>query len=550
MSSSALLGGRSSWVGFEDDAYSAIPSSSRFSQLSHQQQHLAFPADPEKWSNLPEPDDALHQPKYRNGKFIDDAQWSLSSRGVGNILCISLLFASLMGLFVGYPVVTYFQGTHKKISGYNLGGINATGQVPDIGNHGLIDSDTPQSVYTIKSLHDGRPLQLVFSDEFNSDGRSFYPGDDPYWEAVDLHYWGTRNLEWYDPAAITTEGGALVITLSEKQTHGMDYEGGMITTWNKFCFTGGYFEAAVTLPGASNVAGLWPAIWSMGNLGRAGYGASLEGLWPYTYDSCDVGTAPNQTIGGLPASSLTGGDESVNGALSYLPGQRLSRCTCPDDTTHPGPKHPNGEWVGRAAPEIDMFEAQNKMATDPVTGERRLMGEVSLSAQWAPFNAEYKYSNTSENRVIYDPTLSVENTYLGGSTQQATSTVTITNQECYELASSSPCFSVFGFEYTPGYDNAYITWISDSKKAWTLYSGAMGPDPIAEISQRGMSLEPMYLIINLGLSKSFGTVDFDHLVFPAKMKVDYIRVYQESGKMDVGCEGKDGNWPTQAYIER
>ena len=30
---------------------------------------------------------------------------------------------------------------------------------------------------------------LVFSDEFNEDGRSFYPGDDPYWEAEDLHYW-------------------------------------------------------------------------------------------------------------------------------------------------------------------------------------------------------------------------------------------------------------------------------------------------------------------------------------------------------------------------
>ena len=32
-------------------------------------------------------------------------------------------------------------------------------------------------------------MQLVFSDEFNTDGRTFYPGDDPYWEAEDLHYW-------------------------------------------------------------------------------------------------------------------------------------------------------------------------------------------------------------------------------------------------------------------------------------------------------------------------------------------------------------------------
>lgn len=32
------------------------------------------------------------------------------------------------------------------------------------------------------------------------------------------------------------------------------------------------------LPGANNVVGLWPAVWAMGNLGRAGYGATLEGM--------------------------------------------------------------------------------------------------------------------------------------------------------------------------------------------------------------------------------------------------------------------------------
>jgi beta-glucanase (GH16 family) len=47
---------------------------------------------------------------------------------------------------------------------------------------------------------------------------------------------------------------------------------------NKFCFTGGYVETSVQLPGINNVVGLWPAVWTMGNLGRAGYGASLEGM--------------------------------------------------------------------------------------------------------------------------------------------------------------------------------------------------------------------------------------------------------------------------------
>lgn len=111
----------------------------------------------------------------------------------------------------------------------------------------------------------------------------------------------------------------------------------------------------------------------MGNLGRAGYGASLEGTWPYTYDACDVGTVQNQTINGLPAAATINGDRAADGALSYLPGQKLSRCTCPGES-HPGPVHADGSYVGRSAPEIDIFEAQ-------VTGGG--IGEVSQSAQWA-----------------------------------------------------------------------------------------------------------------------------------------------------------------------
>lgn len=58
------------------------------------------------------------------------------------------------------------------------------------GNWGLIDIETPRSAYTKPAWTAGTSeLQLVFSDEFNTDGRTFYPGDDPYWEAVDLHYW-------------------------------------------------------------------------------------------------------------------------------------------------------------------------------------------------------------------------------------------------------------------------------------------------------------------------------------------------------------------------
>ena len=185
------------------------------------------------------------------------------------------------GYSAGYPIISHFtKSTLSTNGGFNIGGTNASGQIPDIpGHRGLIDADTPTEAYTRKAFEDStRTMQLIWSDEFNTDGRSFYPGDDPYWEALDLNYWQTGDVEWYDPAAITTKDGALEITLSQKETHDLDYQGGMMTTWNKFCFTGGLVEAAVQLPGSPIVTGLWPAVWTMGNLGRVGYGATTDGL--------------------------------------------------------------------------------------------------------------------------------------------------------------------------------------------------------------------------------------------------------------------------------
>lgn len=501
--------------------------------------------DPTTWgSNLspdnPEPDDYLHNPDPKRDRKYDSGGHFMTYRGLTNLGCMITLCTGLVVLFAGYPLISHFLSEKPStMGGFNIGGINASGQIPSFpGNFGLIDSDTPHNVFTRASYtFPNQQLQLVFSDEFNEDGRSFYPGDDPYWEAADLHYWATNNLEWYDPEAVTTKGGFLEVSLSKKETHGFHYQGGMISSWNKFCFTGGLLETSITLPGANNVAGLWPAVWSMGNLGRAGYGASLEGMWPYTYDACDVGTAPNQTLNGLPVQATINGDNSLGGALSYLPGQKLSRCTCPGED-HPGPKHSDGTWVGRSAPEIDVFEAQIS-GNPPVGG-------VSQSAQWAPFNAQYSWFNTSENMIIPDPAKTIFNTYTGGAFQQATSCVTQTNQGCYELGQG--CTSVYGFEYKPGFDTAYISWIADANLAWTLKAHGMAADSRVEISSRPVPEEPLYIIINLGISQNFGAVDFDHLTFPTTMRVDWIRVYQPKNAINIGCSPK--GYPTEEYINK
>jgi beta-glucanase (GH16 family) len=502
----------------------------------------SLPPDPRQWGsdlslNLVEPDDELHNPRGRMNAVERDGH-AFSARGLTNFGCLVILCVGLLTLFAGYPMISHFtRKTMTTQGGFNLGGINSTGQIPTLtGNWGLIDLQTPQNAYTRPSWTGGSDMQLVFSDEFNIPGRSFYPGDDPYWEAVDLHYWQTNNLEWYDPAAVTTENGSLVITLTKQSTHNLNYQGGMVTTWNKFCFTGGYIESSVMLPGASNVLGLWPAVWTMGNLGRAGYGASLDGMWPYSYDACDVGTVANQTINGQPHAATVNGDAmNGQGHLSYLPGQRLSRCTCPGEP-HPGPVHQDGSYVGRSGPEIDVFEAQ--------VDQNTLLGRVSQSAQWAPFNEAYSWNNNSQTLFIPDPSLSSLNTYKGGITQQATSVVTNTNQRCYEL--NDRCFSIYGFEYKPGFDNAYITWISDNKIAWTFMGAGVGADDIVQIAARPVPQEPMYILVNLGISANFGSIDFQHLTFPAKLSVDYIRIYQPRDAINIGCDPRD--FPTQGYI--
>lgn len=57
-----------------------------------------------------------------------------------------------------------------------------------------------------------------------------------------------------------------------------------------------------------------------------------------------------------------------------------------------------------------------------------------------------------------------------------------------------------------------------------------------------------YLLINLGLSKAFGDLDEERLIFPTKMRVDWVRIYQPVGKKNIGCDPPD--FPTSAYIEK
>ncbi|QRV75384.1 glycoside hydrolase family 16 protein [Ceratobasidium sp. AG-Ba] len=486
---------------------------------------------PDMWAPLddgPEDDDAMHEPDPKGHK----EKLGLSGRGCFNVGMLLLVIGALLALFISYPIVHYVQ--HGSFPLSNL--VNGTGQVADLPNlPNLIDKDTPDSAKT-RTGFDGQQYELVFSDEFNVDGRSFYPGDDPFWEAVDLNYWATKDLEWYDPGNVQTQGGNLVITLESVLNHDLNYRSGMLQSWNKFCFTNGYIEFNMSLPGEANVAGYWPGAWIMGNLGRPGYGGTTDGVWPYTYDACDIGTFPNQTRkDGTPTTNANGGTKKYNYQLSVLPGQKLSACTCPDtpSSEHPGPTMN----TGRGAPEIDALEAQKNKLGDG--------GKVSQSAQFAPFS--YNYTFDMSHVQISDPSITAFNEYRGSAVQQAVSALTTLPEDIYEQTQGN--FQTFGFEYNAhknARDQAYINWISSGKPSLSMTAGAVGPDAMAEISNRLVPEEPMAIVMNLAISESFQRVDVANMVFPSHLKIDYVRVYQRKGEKNVGCDPRD--YPTSQYI--
>lgn len=199
-------------------------------------------------------------------------------------------------------------------------------------------------------------------------------------------------------------------------------------------------------------------------------------MWPYSYDSCDLGTFPNQTTAdGEPAAALEGSRSGT--PVSYLPGQRVSACTCPGGD-HPGPSND----IGRGVPEIDIIEHQIDVSL--------WQGEVSQSFQVAPFNYQYEFDNSTSDITIYDDSITSINSYKGGVYQQAVSAVTLIDKTHY----NDEAYGAYGFEWYSDPDNrddGFIEWVSGGKQSWKILPSASRADPVMEISDRIIAEEPM-----------------------------------------------------------
>ena len=377
---------------------------------------------------------------------------------------------------------------------------------------GLIDPDTPDSAKSI-TAHDGSTWNLAFSDEFSQPGRSFFEGDDPYFTAVDIWYGVTADLEWYDPDAVTTNNGVLEIRFDAYQNHNLNYRSGMLQSWNQLCFKQGRLEASISLPGQGDTVGFWPGFWSMGNLGRPGYAATTDGMWPYTYhDECDVGITPNQS--------------DPNG-ISWLPGMRLPACTCN------GQDHPS-QGNSRSAPEIDVLEATNG-AFDS-TGN--VIGLVSQSMQLAPMDVFYMPNYDFVEIANFD--ITTMNVYKGGPYQEAFSGISSLNNAWY----NGNGYQTYAYEYTPG-ASGDVQWFIGTEKSWRMTADALSPN--GNIGQRVVPQEPMAIIANLGISPGFSSINYTGIasLLPATMRLDYIRIYQ-NGDGEMTCD--PNGYPSTDYI--
>ncbi|KAI5956461.1 hypothetical protein KGF54_000936 [Candida jiufengensis] len=400
------------------------------------------------------------------------------------VFILAIVFAITSSKLVNDPIRNGLK--IEKLSNHKFNHLNAI-------RTNLIDKSSPTT-----SIGD---WNLVFSDEFETDGRTFGEFEDQFFTGMDLHYQATNDLEYYLPQMITTNNSSLEIKFDRLNYSGFSYISGMLQSWNKLCFNKqARIEVSAKLPPVE--FGLWPAIWSLGNLARPGYLASTDGVWPYTYNECDLGITPNQS--------------TTNKDMSYLPGQKLSKCTCF------GEDHPK-LGVGRGAPEIDIIEGLFEY--NQTWGVQTL--QVAPFDEW--WRPDYDYigiENNNETIVRED--------------------VGTIYQESISLATKLDLnkFTKFTMEYqSMEYENSYVKFEIDDKPTFQINGSALHSNEF--IGFRQISKEPMSLIFNLGLSHIWNSeLNETKLDLPAILYIDYIRIYQK--QLDLTCDPPE--YPTNSYI--
>eukprot|EP00536_Pseudo-nitzschia_multiseries_P012363 jgi/Psemu1/208405/e_gw1.468.48.1 len=400
---------------------------------------------------------------------------------------------------------------------------------------GFIDKDTPVEKRTTTSLVDNTEYHLVMSDEFNTPNRTFTDGHDPVWTALDKpdddsSSAGGGSQQFYNSSQIsTTEDGMLKISTTIGKTNWRRYDpikkeykdeeayfrSGMLQSWEKFCFTGGIVEVDIILPGDPYVGGLWPAVWMLGNLGRATYEASTNNIWPWSFDKCD---------------------------RKLQPAQQISAC---NEQNHFG-MHP---FKGRGATEIDLIEVMTGDSGGPLEGTDPLISlpYADMTLQVAPGVLKNRPQCCSV--PIYESTVSghtelAANTWYEGLQLQGNTSlnpffygnymgetkpgepVTRTKKQAFQADAVGVAHQLtpahfkklhtFRVEWQPG-AGGRIDWYAKAHKinsTLTIEGDGLGEDwlhifgikdkSLSDLMGSQVPIEPSYLIFNTAISSTWG----------------------------------------------
>eukprot|EP00903_Cladosiphon_okamuranus_P018365 g16894.t1 len=441
------------------------------------------------------------------------------------------------------------------------------GCLPWGGNGGVaraswIDPDTLPEYHAKDFVGDERHFDLVFSDEFDRDGRTFNDGRDPRWTAMHKNDYTNYALQFYSQDMCETRDGSLVVTTNNTEVEFQYYDtphktfkkmkktyvSGMVQTWNKFCFTGGIVEIRATLPGRSDVGGLWPAMWLMGNLARATYTASSDFTWPWSYNRCN---------------------RSTEEQAGWQKQQEISAC---DGSVHYG-FHPN---MGRGAPEIDILEAMSgttpgmpfmstSLQVSPGTSieNRPTEGQIPPPGTWYEKGIFYG-ENSTLNKWFYGTHLEhslPDKSYFA----DAVSSNHVLSETHFED------MHTFRLDWQPGGGEdgtkGYLRWYLDDEQLYGIDDDTLGSFHGSQIP-----LEPVYLLLNTAVSATWGfppcgpgcdCTCFDasdpacecavdpgfYSVFPAEFLIDSVRVYQahNDSSHTLGCDTEQ--YPTRDFIK-
>lgn len=407
----------------------------------------------------------------------------------------------------------------------------------------------------------GRPLQLIFSDEFNIDGRTFRDGDDPAWTAITGFPSGNEQSNAYDDseAHVSTSGGKLQLKISNtdsildlpnltagstsRMSFTRPYTSAMVQSWNKFCFTEGVIEIKARMPGRPNIPGLWPAFWLMGNLGRATFESTTDHLWPFSFSHC-----PEQN------------DSQAN--QNPRQQQDINRCLGQNWTERFG-LNPNS---GRGAVEIDIFEVMpgegisdynsrvKKGLCAPLSPEelaamsysKPMVSSTLQLGPGIPFRADQRPNASSEgypvncapdwsrqwypelrpgNPQTYGPnsTLNVDNWghYVAKDSGSMSRSDLLLQTDALSAISglTADVFDsggVFRLEWSSG-DAGAVKWFLNDQLLYSVPAAAISKE--MDITRGGRSLgrllgreipsEPVYLLMNIDVSSNWGWEECD-----------------------------------------